>query len=286
MTKDSDMIGLIFGRWKILKVLKGDGHGKIAKCRCTCTKRVVREVKLRHLIGGQSKSCGCLQKEKARETVVERNTTHGFSRHPLYSVYRDMLRRCYNKNRYEYRNYGKRGIRVCKEWRDDFQVFFDWAIENGWEKGLTIERKDNECGYYPKNCIFIPLKDQSKHRRNVKLYLFRGVLRSVTEIAKLCDIPRTTFRRFLDSGMNPKLALKQAKLSAEMTKKGRLIQHNTIIEIVHGEYHTLNSIAKEYDIAPVTLRNRIRAEMTLEEAVDDVLNRRKIQQRIMSSKKT
>jgi len=272
-----------YGRLSTIKeVDQGPDYSRRIKCRCDCGNICI--VDLKFLNNGGTKSCGCLQKEKARETVVERNTTHGLSRHPLYSVYRDMLRRCYNKKRSEYKNYGGRGVKVCKAWCDDFKVFFDWAIENGWEKGLTIE--DNERGYYPSNCIFIPLEDQSRNRRNVKLYLFRGVLRSVTEIAKLCNIPRTTFRRFLDSGMNPKLALKQAKLSAEMTRKGRLIQRNTIIEIVHGEYHTLNSIAKEYDIAPVTLRNRIRAEMTLEEAVDDVLNRRKIQQRIISSKKT
>lgn len=117
------------------------------------------------LTKGETKSCGCLQ----RELLAKRRTTHGMSNHPLYSVYRGMLERCYDKRNISYPRYGGRGITVCEEWRLDPQTFFDWAIENGWQQGLEVDRRENNGIYEPSNCRFVTPSVNGKNRRSNRL---------------------------------------------------------------------------------------------------------------------
>ena len=85
--------------------------------------------------------------------------------HPLHSVWFGMKQRCYNRSSEDYRNYGGRGIDICFKWINDFRSFINWGIENGWEEGLTIDRKDNNRGYSPKNCRFVTKSINNQNRR-------------------------------------------------------------------------------------------------------------------------
>ena len=73
-----------------------------------------------------------------------------------------MIHRCYNENNPFYKNYGGRGITVCDEWKKSLQSFYDWAINNGWIKGLSIDRKDNNNNYCPENCHWITVSENSR----------------------------------------------------------------------------------------------------------------------------
>lgn len=131
------------------------------KCYCGVEfKTVIRNVKT-----GQTRSCGCYN----RQLIKEINTTHGLSRHRLYRVWSVMLDRCENKNNKGYENYGARGITVCDEWKTDFKSFYDWAIENGYQEGLTIDRIDNDNGYFPNNCRWTTKKVQSRNTRQIMI---------------------------------------------------------------------------------------------------------------------
>lgn len=88
---------------------------------------------------------------------------HGLTQHPLYSMYRTMLTRCRNPNRKGYANYGGRGITVCERWLD-FAKFVE-DMGPSWAPGLTIEREDNDKGYEPGNCCWIPRAKQARNRR-------------------------------------------------------------------------------------------------------------------------
>lgn len=106
--------------------------------------------------------------------VIERTHKHSVKttqpgRHPLYTVWQGIKTRCYNPNSSHYQWYGAKGVTVCDEWLNDFQAFYDWAIANGWEKGLTIDRKDNDKSYSPDNCQFLT-KSQNSIKRNYQLF--------------------------------------------------------------------------------------------------------------------
>lgn len=92
---------------------------------------------------------------------------HGLSYDPLFNVLSKMHYRCENENHSEYKDYGGRGITVCKEWAmDNAQAFISWALENGWKKGLEIDRIDNDKGYSPDNCRFVTRSENCRNKRN------------------------------------------------------------------------------------------------------------------------
>lgn len=95
---------------------------------------------------------------------------HGGSGTRLYYVWSHMRRRCSNPKDVGYKNYGGRGIKVCEEWVDDFVAFREWALASGYRESLTLERIDVNGDYCPENCTWIPKSEQSKNRRNVRMY--------------------------------------------------------------------------------------------------------------------
>ena len=97
---------------------------------------------------------------------------HGLRHHKIYSLWCNMKQRCYNQNSTYYENYGGRGIRVCIKWRDNPKAFYNWAIKNGWQEGLTIDREDNDGNYHPDNCRFVTRAVNNQNRRPYR----KGVL--------------------------------------------------------------------------------------------------------------
>jgi hypothetical protein len=136
-----------------------------AVCKCG----IVKGYQKKYLLNGNTKSCGCYKRVAQSKAI----TIHNLSRHPLFTTYKDMLRRCYISKCKAYRDYGARGITVCEEWRNDIKVFYDWAVSNGWSKGLQIDRENNEGNYCPENCRFVTKEVNNKNtRRNVFLTAF------------------------------------------------------------------------------------------------------------------
>lgn len=127
-------------------------------CRCDCGKNIV--VRASSLRSGLTKSCGCLNREKAGSNLRKHGLSH---RDPLYTVWKGMRERCTNPKQPHWRRYGGRGIRVCEEW-NDFTAFRAWALENGWRPRLTIDRIDNDRGYSPDNCRVVTFKENNDHR--------------------------------------------------------------------------------------------------------------------------
>lgn len=133
-------------------------------CRCDCGNE--RIVFCGNLSSGHTQSCSCLQKEQARKI----RTTHGMSKkHLLYRVWDQIKDRCNNPNHKFYQNYGGRGIHICDEWRNDFKSFYDWSICNGYERGLEIDRKNNDGSYEPSNCRWVTRKVNCNNRRSRKV---------------------------------------------------------------------------------------------------------------------
>src|SRR5690606_5453279 len=101
---------------------------------------IEREVLSNNLLKGVSTSCGC------------NRTKHAESKTKLYKVWAGMLQRCTNPNASNYGKYGGKGITVCNIWQKSYVTFKKWALANGYEEGLTLDRVKNNKGYSPKNC--------------------------------------------------------------------------------------------------------------------------------------
>jgi hypothetical protein len=168
-------VGDRFERLVVIELGHHNSDGrKAAKCRCLCGKE--RIVILKHLRSGNTKSCGCLQRDKAGK----RWRTHGMTGSRLHVVWKGMRGRCERPTFKAYRNYGGRGIKVCREWHT-FRNFYDWAMANGYRQGLTIERIDNDGNYEPDNCRWATRKEQIKNRRNTKFLTAFGETKPMTE---------------------------------------------------------------------------------------------------------
>lgn len=133
---------------------------------------------------------------------------------PLYKTYYAMHTRCEKTNYVNYKDYGGRGITVCEEWsgKNGFYDFHKWAMSNNWRPGLTLDRIDNDKGYYPENCHFATAKEQIRNRRTTKLYDYKGFKLMASEIAEMEKIKAESLRYRLNKGMELTEAIKQCKM--------------------------------------------------------------------------
>lgn len=173
------MIGEKFGRLTVIEELQERKHNsRVYRCECECGNII--DVRKDMLKSGNTRSCGCLQREKAR-IIGKNKRTHGKSKTRLYGIYRHMINRCYNKNDTRYQDWGGRGIKVCKEWLHDFQAFYNWSMNNGYQDSLTIDRIDNNKCYSSDNCRWVTNKTQSNNRRSNILLTYNGETKNIKQ---------------------------------------------------------------------------------------------------------
>lgn len=153
-----------------IKKLKEEATNMTAKEMCV--KYGVSEYKLRQVLKLYGLKPKTPERNKIRNPIS--NWARTFNGGKLISVYYDMLKRCYDTKNKGYERYGARGIYVCEEWRSDCSNFYKWAKDNGYKKGLTIDRIDNNKGYSPNNCRWTTWKVQTDNRCNTRWILFNG----------------------------------------------------------------------------------------------------------------
>lgn len=127
-------------------------------CICDCGKET--NVMGSSLMYGNTKSCGCLQRESAQALAKE----DAKYKHPLYGVYNDIKKRCYNENCAAFKNYGGRGIEMCKEWLESFEQFVADVGARPFEE-FTLERKNNSGNYSPDNIEWASKATQARNQR-------------------------------------------------------------------------------------------------------------------------
>ncbi len=149
--------------------------------RCVCGKEFVARVN--NLKTGSTTSCGC----KRHETLMKRNTTHGMAprsgRHKLYRTWAAIIQRCTNRKNPKYEDYGGRGITVCKEWAESFEVFLAYVGERPFPKA-EIDRKDNSGNYEPGNVKWSTRQEQTQNTRRNHVVSYDGTTLVITEWAR------------------------------------------------------------------------------------------------------
>lgn len=208
-----------FGKWTVLEEVEpyvapcGKKYRRF-KCRCECGQP--KDLCLHDLVSGKQKSCGCLR----RERCIERSTKHG-----LYSEHTELcvainaaIRRCTNPNCKSYKHYGARGIKVCAEWMDDKRAFIEWALANGWKKGLDLDRLDNDGDYTPTNCRFVERHVNLNNRRCTRISNTGIPLAELYRAAESPSVSYSCFSKRIEAGWD---------VSAALTTKARKLRRSS-----------------------------------------------------------
>lgn len=177
-------------RWTVLdKVVRKDNK-TFYLCRCDCGKE--KFVSRGSLMNGGSKSCGCWK----REVDIARHYTHGQSFNRIYSVWKNMRKRCNDPKHKAYEYYGGKGVSVYKEWNDSFDKFWNWAKENGYTPQLELDRINFDGNYEPDNCRFVDRIEQMRNRKCTRFVNAFGERKTLREWSydPRCVVKKDTLR--------------------------------------------------------------------------------------------
>lgn len=158
----NDLTGLVFDRLTVIKrcgtkVFPSGQKRPLYLCKCECGNEVT--VLSSNLNRGNTKSCGCL--------AIDCRTSHNQWGDKIYKCWDNMRSRCYNPNATGYKNWGGRGIRVCDEWRNNYEAFYNYVSElpHFMEDGYTLDRINVNGNYEPDNVRWATRYEQTHNRR-------------------------------------------------------------------------------------------------------------------------
>lgn len=182
----------------------------------------------------------------------------------LKSIYRGMKSRCYNKNSINYKYYGGKGVIICEDWLSSFENFYEWAISNGYNKELTIDRIYPNEGYNPRNCKWSTKKEQSYNRSMSVKLTYNGKTMYLTEWAEELNIDKKTLSWRYRNGWSD-----EEILTRPIDFKERKLSLN-------GETHSMSEWSRITGIKVATISYRMRKGWSVEDALTKSSNDREI----------
>lgn len=193
------MVGRRFGKLVAIAAMPTSKNRRMWTCLCDCgNTTVVLEANLKN---GNTKSCGCLQKERTAANNRAR-IRHDMSGTPIYKVWLHIKDRCLNENNKDFKHYGGRGVSIDECWKSDFQAFYSYVskLSHFGEKGYSLDRIDNNGDYAPNNVRWATTKEQGNNRRtNRKVEAF-GEKHTVAEWSEMTGIKYRTLMARLNRG--------------------------------------------------------------------------------------
>lgn len=182
MSELHDLTGQRFEHLTVIKrAQENTKHGRAQWiCKCDCGKEIVTSGNC--LLRGHTKSCGCMR--RCSTNLYK----HGLSKTRLHYIWRGMKDRCYNPENSRYHLYGGRGISICDEWLNDFVLFYNWSMSNGYSKNLSIDRIDNDKDYCPENCRWTTDIVQANNKRSNKRFTLNGKTKTLAEWCRIFNV--------------------------------------------------------------------------------------------------
>lgn len=177
MSKILDRSGIKYGRLTAIsidKVIYKQGAYWLCVCECG-NETVVRG----NMLGRQTNSCGCLNKEQYKKNLGR--FVNGKMQSRLASIWYHMKSRCYNEKDTNYKSYGALGISVCGDWLEDYLNFERWSLINGYSENLSIDRIDPKGNYEPNNCRWANQEVQSNNKKNTLFVEFENEVISLKQ---------------------------------------------------------------------------------------------------------
>lgn len=211
MAKAINIAGQRFGRLTVIERVASTKAQAQWRCVCDCGKETV--VCSQDLRNGHTKSCGCYGLEVSVSHTPS-FSTHKESRSRLYRVWIGMKGRCNNCKNKAYSYYGGRGIKVCQDWNESYALFRDWALANGYQENLTIDRIDVNGNYCPENCRWVSMKVQMNNTRANRRITLNGETKTMAEWSESTGLSYETIRNRTIKG-------KPADEVLQMPKAGR-----------------------------------------------------------------
>lgn len=189
-----DFIGKVY---KMLTVVNTCKDIKYVVVKCECGN--VKDILIGSLVSENTISCGCLRLINLKKSVVKHSKTGTL----IYQLWQHIKSRCYKETNKDYSNYGGRGIYMDNSWKNDFSLFDEWCVNNGWQNGLQIDRIDNNKGYYPSNCHFVTNIINAQNKRNNIFFSYKGNKKTLRYWSEKYGVPYTVLsERIRLKGMN------------------------------------------------------------------------------------
>lgn len=218
MSNFQNLVGKKFNKLTVIKYIgkTNDGHS-FWECKCDCGK--ICKKNSRNLKSGNTKSCGCYKK-----ICKKLNAKYNYSvNRSLYRCWGAMKNRCFNEMDKHYIYYGGRGIKVCDEWKDSFENFYNWSIANGYKEEKlpsgrnkwTIDRIGNNGNYCPENCRWVDKYVQSNNKRNNRFITYKNQTKTLAQWAREFGISSSALWYRLNNGLDME---KKKKIKKNKTK--------------------------------------------------------------------
>lgn len=190
-----DLTGIKFNRLTVLGYL----GNSMWECKCDCGNLTI--IRAKSITTGQTKSCGCLQKEIRSKLSYK----HGKKDIPEYNSWRGMKARCNYKKHKDYKNYGGKGIKVCDEWLNSFEQFFSDMGKR--PPGCTLDRKNVLEGYNKDNCRWADINTQANNKSSSIYLTFNGITKTLSQFASEYKLNKKTLKGRLERGWSIEKAL-------------------------------------------------------------------------------
>lgn len=228
MFKGKDITSERFGSLTALHVTGKNVSGSyIWMCKCDCGD--YKEVYVTRLLNGKTAHCGCLTKVK-NPVANER----------LFHIWQGIKTRCFNPNAKEYKDYGGRGITLFSAWINDYKAFREWAYSNGYSDELTIDRINNNSGYYPENCRWITLTEQQSNKRNNVFVNYNDEKITLAELSRRTNIGLTSLHQRYHAGDRGERLWRKTYKELEKDYKGLEQDY----KLLKKKYDHLKEVAK------------------------------------------